>query len=281
MNTSTPLINRLPDGSLYNQTFAEEVRRYNLLDPDCMMGVREQVVVKAARPERNTVCVTLQREGPPFRVYVKRYRSPGLIRSLIGMLKGDLPGSGPEEFMNIVALLRAGIPVPTPIAAGVKQRGLSVQDSFLITHSLEGAVRLDHLLAEQPLPFGEKRALIKNLAQFARSLHDRGFNHRDLYLCHVLRDSAGNLWLVDLHRVQQRRSVPERWKVKDIAALHYSAPRPAVTQADLLFFLKTYCGGSLTMQDRRFARKVLKKTEKMIQHNRAQKTQAGYLQSHR
>jgi len=262
----------LPDGCLCNQAYADEVRRYNLLDPDHMTDAREQVVVKAARPERSTVRVTLGHGGDSLCVYVKRYRSPGIIRRLIGRLKGDLPGTGPKEFMNIVALLRAGIPVPVPIAAPVKQRGLFGRDSFLITRALEDTVRLDFLLRGQSLPFAEKRALIKNLAQLVRALHLRGFNHRDLYLCHVLRDGAGNLWLVDLHRVQRRRTVPERWKVKDIAALHYSAPRPAVTNADRLFFLKTYCGGRLTMQDRRFARKVLKKTEKMIQHNRTQQS---------
>ncbi len=50
-------------------------------------------------------------------------------------------------------------------------------------------------------------------------MHDRGFNHRDLYLCHLLRDTEGNLFVVDLHRVDRRRQVPERWKIKDIAAL--------------------------------------------------------------
>ena len=75
--------------------------------------------------------------------------------------------------------------------------------------------------------------------------------------------------IVDLHRADKRVHVPERWKVKDIAALNYSAPRKTISRSDRLRFLKTYLGTErLGETGKRFALKVLKKTEKMIKHNR-------------
>ncbi len=96
-----------------------------------------------------------------------------------------------------------------------------------------------------------------------QKMHACGFNHRDLYLCHILRDGRGDLYIVDLHRVQHRAAVPERWRVKDIAALNYSAPAGIISRTDRLRFLKTYLGTDrLTARDKRFALKILKKTRK-------------------
>jgi len=181
---------------------------------------------------------------------------------------GSRPRTAVDEFNNIVFFHRSGIPTVVPIAAGLQQ-GLFQAQSFLITRALEDTIRLDHLLQERTLTFTEKRNIIGKLALLVKSMHDRGFNHRDLYLCHLLRDTEGNLFMVDLHRVDRRRQVPERWKIKDIAALNYSSPSPQVTRADRLRFLKIYLGFEhVSSHGRSFARKVLKKTQKMIQHNR-------------
>ncbi len=118
-------------------------------------------------------------------------------------------------------------------------------------------------------PRAAKVELISRLAGLIQKMHACGFNHRDLYLCHILRDGRGNLYIVDLHRVQRRAAVPERWLVKDIAALNYSAPADIISRTNRLRFLKTYLGTDrLTARDKRFALKVLKKTQKMVEHNK-------------
>jgi heptose I phosphotransferase len=50
------------------------------------------------------------------------------------------------------------------------------------------------------------------------------------------------LTLIDLHRVQRRAAVPERWLVKDLGGLLFSALDAGITQRDLLRFVATYRG---------------------------------------
>lgn len=254
---------------MYNAAFADAVRRHHLLDADRVMGMREGEVVKQAIAERSTIRLSLRQGPEQLPVYVKRHFRLPLPRLLFRILRGARSRTAVDEFNSIVLFHRAGIPTVMPIAAGLQRQGFFQSQSFLITRALENTVRLDHLLREGTLSFTEKKNLIKKLALLVRDMHARGFNHRDLYLCHLLRDAEGNLFIVDLHRVDRRRQVPERWKVKDIAALNYSSPSPQVTRADRLRFLKIYLGRDhFSPRDRRFARKILKKTQKMIQHNR-------------
>lgn len=95
-----------------------------------------------------------------------------------------------------------------------------------------------------------KRALIRKIAEVTRILHENGINHRDYYLCHFLLDvSAGKdnfdlnhlqPYLIDLHRVQFRKKLPARWRIKDLAALYFSALDIGLTQRDLLRFIRDY-----------------------------------------
>ncbi len=258
----------LPGAGIYNAAFADAVREQNLLVHDRIPGIGSASIVKAPGRERSTVRLAVHGRSGTLNLYVKRYVPLSLVRLLAGLLKGERPRTALDEFKAIAELHRAGIPTLIPIAAGIKRRGLLRAETHLVTLGLE-AVRLDHFLQEKTFSFRQKRLLIEQVAKLVRLLHDRGFNHRDLYLCHILIDAAGRLYIVDLHRVDRRRRVPERWKVKDIAALNYSAPHGTITGTDRLFFLKAYlCRERLSGQDRVFARKVLKKTQKMVQHNR-------------
>lgn len=272
MTASKLSVISLSGTGIYNAAFADVVREYSLLDPDKIPGIATASIVKTVSRERSTVTLTLQGRSGTLHLYVKRYFPLPLLCLLARLLKGERPRTALDEFRMIVDLHCAGIPTLIPIAAGIKQRGHLRWESHLVTLGLE-AVRLDRFLQERVLSFRQKRSLITRVANLVRRLHDKGFNHRDLYLCHILIDSAERLYIVDLHRVDRRRSVPRRWKVKDIAALNYSAPDVKITKTDRLFFLKTYlCCERLSNEDLVFARKVLKKTQKMIQHNRPRPT---------
>jgi heptose I phosphotransferase len=118
-----------------------------------------------------------------------------------------------------------------------------------------------------------KRSLLKQLALLVRRMHRSGFNHRDLYLCHLLvkktAESDFTLYIADLHRVDRRQRVGARWLIKDLAALNYSADPQFITRTDRLRFVRHYRDGEAPdIPLRLLVRKVLRKTEMIRRHDR-------------
>lgn len=262
-------IKRSDSGVVFNAEFEDLIRRNSLLDFDRVMSLNEGEVVKHAVPERKTVRFCLKNANGPVEAYLKRLYPLSLTRFFAQILKLSVPRTAFDEFINITAFHRAGLPTMIPVAAGRRRCGLFRTESFLVTKSIEGCRRLDDFFSRlQDVPVEDKRELIKKVALLVKKMHECGFNHRDLYLCHILLDSKGGLFLADLHRVDKRGKVPERWKVKDVAALNYSAPWHRITRTDRLWFLKNYLGTNrLSGGEKLFVLKVLKKTEKMVKHN--------------
>ena len=147
--------------------------------------------------------------------------------------------------------------VETMQLAGYGEQGWSParRRSFVITRELENTVSLEDYCADwsrHPPPPVAKRALIRRVAEMTAALHDNGLNHRDLYICHFLlrrpwRGPADplHLHLIDLHRVQHRSTVPRRWRIKDLAALYFSALHIGLTRRDLYRFVGWYHGTPL------------------------------------
>lgn len=149
----------------------------------------------------------------------------------------------------------AELGVATMTVAGFGERGLlpSRQQSFLVTDELAGTISLEDFCQPWPVappPVALKRALISKVATIAKSLHSNGVNHRDFYLCHFLLElatvrapyaAAGlGLHVIDLHRVQIRSHTPQRWRVKDLAALCFSSMDIGLTLRDRLRFIRVY-----------------------------------------
>jgi heptose I phosphotransferase len=243
------------------------IARNRLTDFDIAMRLLHTRIVKHTVFERITAQVELKSDGLPVSAFLKRsYPVPAatFIRRLIS---GIPRHTAFTEWNNIIALHRSGIPTMLPIAAGRRRRGFFQYESFLLTRTLEGCVRLDSLL-KQDLPNNQKRLLIYRTACLVKNMHSRGFNHRDLYLCHILCRNPEELFIVDLHRMEHRLRVPRRLRVKDIAALNYAALGCGVSRADRLRFFYAYAKTSkLHSSDKRFIFSVLKKTEKMVKHN--------------
>lgn len=254
---------RGPDGTVRNADCEDLIKRHGLADFDGLMRRDDGDVIKHAVASRKTV--RLQLPGGAA-VFLKRHYCTGFFATLKALLKFAPEPTALDEFRYIAAFHECGIPTVTPVAAGKRRAGPLQSESFLISLALDGCTKLDEYLA-RPLAVAERRALIGQAAQLVRAMHGAGFNHRDLYLCHLLRTGSGGLVIVDLHRVQRRGRVPARWLVKDLAALQYSAP-PAVSRTDRLRFLKAYLGADrLSGPAKGLALKILKKSQKMLQHN--------------
>lgn len=188
------------------------------------------------------------RDGRSF--FIKIHAGVGWKEIFKNLFSGRLPVLGAKnEYQALLHLERAG--VATPGFAAYAQRGCNPArlHSFVVTEDLGESTSLEDLCRpwkENPPAFAAKRNLIEEVADIARRLHDSGANHRDFYLCHFLRRHAdGNLYLIDLHRVQLRHKVPRRWLIKDLAGLYFSAMDIGLTQRDLLRFIRAYRSKSL------------------------------------
>lgn len=195
--------------------------------------------------------------GEPY--FAKLHGGVGIRRIVKDLLRLRLPVLGAEnEWLAIRRLEELGVLTMALVGYGKTGINPATQRSFVITRELVETESLEDFCqrwkAHPPAP-RLKRALITEVARIARTLHENGLNHRDLYICHFLLDvsqgrerldpSALKLHLIDLHRVQMRPAIPLRWRIKDIASLHFSSMGIGLTVRDRLRFIRVYTGKPL------------------------------------
>lgn len=161
--------------------------------------------------------------------------------------------SAENEWRAIEQLRRLGLPTMQLVGYGKRGRNPARLESFIITEELSPTISLEDYcrdwLKTPPSP-PLKRALIRRVAEIARTIHDNGISHRDLYICHFLLDMKAppfddkshlaRLFLIDLHRASQHRNMGRRWRVKDVAGLHFSSLDIGLTRKDRLRFMAIY-----------------------------------------
>lgn len=191
-------------------------------------------------------------------IYVKRHLGCGWKEVLKEWYRFRKPVvSARTEWEAAEALTAAGVPVPKVLGRGERGRYPHAIESFVVLEALENQETLEHFQPGWLEIHGRrwiqlKRALTTEIADMVRRMHGAGINHRDLYINHFLiaREAAKNwqpnqtveLHLIDLHRAQNRDSVPTRWLIKDLGSLLFSALDAGLTSADYGRFLKVYLG---------------------------------------
>ena len=208
-------------------------------------------------------------------VYLKRYgREPVWQFFKRCLTRRRIAPPAAYDFAGNVKLPEIGITVPRPIAMGA---GKGWARSFVMSEELPNAEALERLLPRGAQACGEyellrnKPKLIMELAELVRRLHQGGYYHRDLYLSHIFlcKDKQGveRLALIDLQRVFQPKVWAERWRIKDLAQLYYSARR-YFTGNDQLRFLRLYLGQkSLDAGAKRLAARVVAKAVRIARHD--------------
>lgn len=215
---------------------------------DEFMAITGQVFKEM--PGRRTI--RFARGGKSY--FIKIHRGVGWKEIFKNLLHLRLPVVSAENERRAIERLHA-LGVPTMTIAGYGRRGWNPArlESFIVTEDLGDTVNLEDLTrdwrARPPAP-GLKRALIAEVAETARRLHESGVNHRDFYLCHLRvypRELGGQprIFVMDLHRAQLRGATPTRWIVKDVGSLYFSALDVGLTRRDLLRFMKAYRGKPL------------------------------------
>ncbi|MHC4950381.1 MAG: lipopolysaccharide core heptose(I) kinase RfaP [Planctomycetota bacterium] len=234
---------------------------------DDFLGIDIEIV----RDFKNRKTGRFEIDGKGF--YIKKHFECGLGAVLDELLHLRKPhmGAGHERLV-LDRLHDVGIKTMQVAAFGQEGKTLPRQRSFLITEELTQVESLEDVCAKWPMrnpPAEFKKTLIRQVAEIAKNLHDNGLNHRDFYICHFLLDISNQegeydkqppkLFLIDLHRAQQRSCVPFRWRVKDIGGLFFSALDIGLTRSDFFRFMCLYTGKSLRQtfqEDLRFWKAV-------------------------
>lgn len=214
-------------------------------------------------------------------LYLKRYHHPPLGEQLRRMAAtGLFRSSASHETRFIKKLGILGIPTLRTLARGQRMHGPWEEASFAITEGLNG-ISLETLVNEMArgdqkgnsgLSVRDRHDIARQLGYIVRLLHEAEYFHRDLYLCHVFltrnRDGAIVLRVIDLARMIERPLNPGRWRIKDLAALQYSAPSPIVTRADRMRFMRAYYGANASKELMRSdIHRVAAKTRRIAAHD--------------
>jgi len=209
--------------------------------------------------------------------FLKLHTGIGWLEVVKNLLQLRLPVvSARNEYRAILALQRAGVYTLTIGAYARKGWNPAAIRSMIVTAELVGTVSLEDFCADwarEPPPPGVRMRLIRALADSARRMHRAGINHRDFYLCHFhldeisLQEREPRCYLIDLHRAQIRGRTPRRWRVKDLAALYFSAMDCGLSHRDLLRFVRHYSGanglGRALTADQRLWRQVARRARKL------------------
>jgi 3-deoxy-D-manno-octulosonic acid kinase len=145
---------------------------------------------------------------------LRRYRRGGLIGRWIDesfVFLGAARTRSFRELQLLSTLYELGLPVPRPVAARYRRRGL-LYTSDLITVRID-ARPLSSWLAEGPLDERRWRAIGRMVACF----HAECVWHADLTAHNILLDDAGVPYLLDFDRGRLRRH--GRWRERNLARL--------------------------------------------------------------
>lgn len=200
------------------------------------------------RSNRVRMRITLKSLDGPWIFYLKRHHRPGFFGRLArGLGISSKVSAGRQELTNIIRLKKAKLATMTVAAVGESLDG--ADGSFIMVENLAGYESLDDFLKDflpksnQPEQVRKRRELIRAVASYIRKLHGAGMVHQDLYLCHLFvrpEDPADSLSMIDLQRIRQLRRVRGRARLKDLAALNYSAEQVGVSRTDRLRFILEY-----------------------------------------
>ncbi|MGD8863635.1 MAG: lipopolysaccharide core heptose(I) kinase RfaP [Myxococcales bacterium] len=201
-------------------------------------------VVRAV-PGRRTLRVSLG--GRSF--YLKYHEGVGVMEVAKNWLAFKRPVLGAGNEFDACRHLRACGMVAPDVAAFATEGGFPpARRSLLLTEALDGYVDLERLSLrwnEQPPDPLVLRRLVEQVAAAARAMHGAGVAHRDFYVCHLLcpaADPQGPLGVLDLHRALIFDEVPERWRLKDLAALLFSVLDLPLSRRAWLRFVRIYTG---------------------------------------
>jgi hypothetical protein len=217
--------------------------------------------------------IRFETENPATTLFLKRYENTPILAQIKNWLgHRRIASTMWYDLDPAQKLADAGIHTPQTVCYGSERGTLFEKRSFIITRQIPGE-SLERLL---PPCFADtskeklkaRRKFINSLAEFARKFHTTGYRHRDFYLAHIFHHD-GIFYLIDLQRAFKPLLLAERYRIKDIAQLSYSAPKKYFSRTDRVRFYLAYSSKKrLERSDKSFIRAVIRKMSLMADHDR-------------
>lgn len=209
----------------------------------------EKIQGEVARALETRETLRFEINGKGF--YLKHHRGTTVGEVVKNLIQLRLPVFGADREWNAINRLKdLGVDTMEGLAFGQKGWNPIRRNSFIITKDLAPVIELSKYCEnwlKEPPPFDVKKMLIHRVATMTRKMHQGGINHRDCYLCHFLlslpfdgKEENLKLSIIDLHRSQMRKHVPQRWRDKDLIGLYFSSMDIGLSQKDIYRFLKVY-----------------------------------------
>jgi heptosyltransferase-2 len=213
--------------------------------------------------------------SPPATLFLKRYDCPPISVQLGNWLSARRRIScGLFAFEPAIKLTAEGINTPKIISYGEQWGIFFEKRSFIITEKIPDAESLEKRLPDCFIAAATaenlklRRNFIAQLAAFVKKFHETKYRHRDLYFSHIFYGNNSRFYLIDLARTFKPVLFAERFRIKDIAQVYYSARGRYFSKTDRLRFYLGYTGHTkLTPKDKAFIRKVIDKTRRMARHD--------------
>ncbi|MCG6117818.1 MAG: 3-deoxy-D-manno-octulosonic acid kinase [Aquimonas sp.] len=179
---------------------------------------------EAGRGGRGAVCFVRAEFGEAV---LRHYRRGGLAARLsrdLYLYTGEARTRAFQEFRLLAHLRGLGLPVPAPVAAGYRRRGLFYRGD-LMTLAIPSTTPLATQLRMDAAGWAELGAV---LARF----HAEGVWHADLNAYNILRDECGRFWLIDFDRGRLRSPRPD-WQQANLLRLQRSLRKLGLAGAEL------------------------------------------------
>lgn len=168
------------------------------------------------------------------------------------------------EWENLALFRRLGIRTPELVAYGETRRGGRVRSGALVSAEIPSAADLRTLAQRRDVRLADsawRRAVLRQVAEYARRLHLAGFIHNDLNWRNVLvtLDGAPTVYFIDCPSGRPYpRFLRERGTVKDLAFLD-KLGRQYFSRTDRLRFYRYYREADSRLQpdDKRHIGRIL------------------------
>lgn len=274
---------------LINTAFQRLLTDIGLTTFDAVWSVEDGELIKQKK-ERSVIKIQLpisrapQREaslaGKDSFFYIKKHSQRiSLWHKFLTIL---CPGShlpeGLKEFYHYINFRQKKLGTAIPVIAGMNFSSFLHVDSFLITQDFSPFIELEDYILNHPKTLeGEdnhkkKRRILKEIATYARTMHDSGMNQKDFNATHILLhnidDDRPKVALFDLQRVDRNICNNYRWPIKALAELNYTLPQSLFSEEDRVFLFASYkMKETFSFLDRLQYRWIIKKTNRIARHS--------------